>query len=86
MGISLRDKTLGIMKIAKPVGIVVAVQPYTNPTVTPLIRRTRILSASWRSNMIRSSDERKERPIHGWQSERVQLREVESKQEDAYEC
>jgi succinate-semialdehyde dehydrogenase len=36
MGIISRDETTGITEIAKPVGVVGAVQPCTNPTVTPL--------------------------------------------------
>lgn len=36
MGIIHRDEENGIIEIAKPVGVVGAVQPCTNPTVTPL--------------------------------------------------
>lgn len=36
MGIISRDEVTGITEIAKPVGVVGAVQPCTNPTVTPL--------------------------------------------------
>ena len=36
MGILGRDEETGITEIAKPVGVVGAVQPCTNPTVTPL--------------------------------------------------
>ncbi len=36
MGILCRDEKTGITEIAKPVGVVGAVQPCTNPTVTPL--------------------------------------------------
>jgi succinate-semialdehyde dehydrogenase len=36
MGVISRDEVTGITEIAKPVGVVGAVQPCTNPTVTPL--------------------------------------------------
>jgi hypothetical protein len=85
MGIIRRDETSRIITFAKPVGIVGAVQPYTNPIVTPIPRRTRILSASRRSRIILSRDGIKDRPIHGWQWGLVKFREVESKSGGAYE-
>ncbi len=36
MGVIARDKETGIVEIAKPVGVVGAVQPCTNPIVTPM--------------------------------------------------
>lgn len=36
VGIIERDEELGIVKVAKPMGVVAAITPMTNPTVTPM--------------------------------------------------